>query len=379
MYSYFTSESVTEGHPDKVCDRISDAVLDALLAQDPESRCACETSATPEEVCVMGEVTSKACVDYEALVREILREVGYEDYASRVKTSVHIHSQSPDIDGAVTKTDGQLGAGDQGIMFGYATNETESFMPLPFRLATTLASELALLRRRGKCSWLRSDGKTQVTVRYEGDRAVSLDCIVVSAQHTEDISQDEIRDALYKYLIVPTISQTGLDYSKCRFLINPSGRFVLGGPDADSGLTGRKIIVDTYGGAARHGGGAFSGKDPSKVDRSGAYMARKIAKTIVSSGVAKRCEVQLGYAIGIAEPVSVFVDTFGTSSVPDEVLTVWVRENFDLRPASIIASLDLKRPIYKRLSSYGHFGRPELDLTWERLDNEIVESLRKKA
>ena len=376
MYMYFTSESVTEGHPDKVCDRISDAVLDALLALDPDSRCACECTAVPGIITLMGEITSKANVDYECIVRKTLKEVGYDYYADNAKIINNIHSQSPDISDAVTKDGGSIGAGDQGIMFGYATAETENLMPLPYTIATTLAFRLAELRKSGKYDWILSDGKTQVTLKYEKGKAIGVSCVVVSTQHKECVTQAESSETLKRDLIFPTLEEYKLDYSDCRFLINPSGRFVLGGPDADSGLTGRKIIVDTYGGASRHGGGAFSGKDPSKVDRSAAYMARKIAKTVVSSGIADRCEVQLAYAIGISEPVSLFVETFGTGKVSDEVIRDWIRKNYDLSPASIIRTLGLKRPIYKNLSSYGHFGRKELDLSWEVTEPEKVDSLK---
>ncbi len=377
MFSYFSSESVTEGHPDKVCDRISDSVLDALLSQDPSSRCACECTATPGLITLMGEVTSEARINYEDVAREALREIGYDEYAKNAEIRCYIHSQSPDISGAVTKDDGALGAGDQGIMFGYAVNETESLMPLSYVCATTLAKDLAGLRKSGKYPWILPDGKTQVTLKYEDGKVAGVSCVIVSTQHTEDITQEKIAEILKKDLIFPVLNGFNLDYSDCAFLINPSGRFVLGGPDADSGLTGRKIIVDTYGGASRHGGGAFSGKDPSKVDRSAAYMARKIAKTIVSSGAASRCEIQLAYAIGIEKPVSVFVETFGTGKLSDCELRDWVVSEFDLSPASIINSLGLKRPIYKALSSYGHFGRTDALLPWEEVSSSQINKLKK--
>ncbi len=379
MCTFFSSESVTEGHPDKVCDRIADAVLDALLASDPDSRCACEVTAQPGRINIMGEITSKAHVDYEAVVRDVLNEVGYEDYSRCAEICVDVHTQSPDINGAVTKSDEQLGAGDQGIMFGYACNETSQFMPLSYVLATQLACNLAQLRKSGSFPWLRSDGKTQVTLSYRDGIPSGVECVVVSTQHTEDVSQKFLRDELIEKLIKPVLSRTGLDYSHCNYLVNPSGRFVLGGPDADTGLTGRKIVVDTYGGAGHHGGGAFSGKDPSKVDRSAAYMARHIAKTVVASKVAAKCEIQLAYAIGVVEPVSVFVDTFGTGRISDGKIREWVEKNFDLRPASIISYLKLKKPIYRNLAAYGHFGRTDIDLTWEKIDQSKVNSLSAEA
>ncbi len=377
MYALFTSESVTEGHPDKVCDQISDAVLDSLLAQDPYSRCACEVTAQPGKISVMGEITTRAEVDYEAIVRKTLKEVGYDHYAEHAEVSVAIHNQSPDINGAVTKDNDELGAGDQGIMFGYANNETEQLMPASFAVANELAFELANMRKSGKYPWIKSDGKTQVTLRYDHRVPIGVECVVVSTQHSENVDREYIEKILTQDLIIPVLNRFKLDYKDCKFLINPSGRFVLGGPDADTGLTGRKIVVDTYGGAGHHGGGAFSGKDPSKVDRSAAYQARQIAKTIVASGAATKCEVELAYAIGVPQPVSVFVETFSSGKVPGDVLCKWVRENWDLRPSKIIEKLGLRKPIYRQLAAYGHFGRKDVELPWEYVDPSKVESLRK--
>lgn len=377
MYALFTSESVTEGHPDKVCDQIADAILDALLTIDSSSRCACEVTAQPGKISIMGEITTKAKIDYEKVVRKTLVEVGYDDYAKNAKVEVSIHEQSPDINGAVTKSDDELGAGDQGIMFGYANNETDQYMPASIAIANKLAFELAQMRKSGKYPWIKSDGKTQVTLRYDHRIPVGVECVVVSTQHTEDVKQDFIEKTLINDLVIPVLNSFKLDYTGCKFLINPSGRFVLGGPDADTGLTGRKIVVDTYGGAGHHGGGAFSGKDPSKVDRSAAYQARQIAKTIVAPGAATRCEVELAYAIGIPQPVSVFVETFSTGKVPGDVLCNWVKSNWDLRPVKIIENLGLKKPIYRQLAAYGHFGRTDLNLPWEQIDQKKVDSLKK--
>ena len=376
----FTSESVTEGHPDKVCDQISDSILDAILTQDSSARVACETCCTTGMVLVMGEITTSAYVDIPSLVRTRLKEIGYDKEAGfdcdSVAVITSIDEQSPDIAMGVdqsfeTRQDEKdvqdNGAGDQGLMFGYANDDTEELMPLPISLAQKLAKRLAIVRKSGNAPFLRPDGKSQVTVEYVDDKAVRIDAVVVSTQHSEDIGQEELRDFVIDQIIKPVIPVNMID-SETKIFVNPTGRFVVGGPQGDSGLTGRKIIVDTYGGFARHGGGAFSGKDPTKVDRSAAYAARYIAKNVVASGVAKECEIQLAYAIGVAQPVSVMADTFGTGIVPDEVISKAVKEVFDLRPTAIIRDLDLKRPIYSDIASYGHFGRTDLDLPWERCD-----------
>ena len=379
---YFTSESVTEGHPDKVCDRVSDAILDAMLAQDPQSRVACETVCTTGMVMVMGEITTKAQVDIPAIVREAICETGFDSPAAgfngntcAVLTS--IDKQSPDISMGVSASlerksgeedDYNLnGAGDQGMMFGYACDETPELMPLPISLAHRLARRLAEVRKDGTLDYLRPDGKTQVTVEYEGDRPVRVDTVVISTQHAENVSQEQIRFDMLKYVVEPVIDPALLD-GNTRYFVNPTGRFVIGGPAGDSGLTGRKIIVDTYGGYAAHGGGCFSGKDPTKVDRSAAYAARYVAKNIVAAGLARRCEVELAYAIGVARPVSVMVNTDGTGKFDDEALADAVKRVFDLRPAAIIDALDLRRPIYRQTSAYGHMGRTDIDLPWERTD-----------
>ena len=379
---YFTSESVTEGHPDKVCDRVSDAILDAMLAQDPQSRVACETVCTTGMVMVMGEITTKAQVDIPAIVREAICETGFDSPAAgfngntcAVLTS--IDKQSPDISMGVSASlerksgeedDYNLnGAGDQGMMFGYACDETPELMPLPISLAHRLARRLAEVRKDGTLDYLRPDGKTQVTVEYEGDRPVRVDTVVISTQHAENVSQEQIRLDMLKYVVEPVIDPALLD-GNTRYFVNPTGRFVIGGPAGDSGLTGRKIIVDTYGGYAAHGGGCFSGKDPTKVDRSAAYAARYVAKNIVAAGLARRCEVELAYAIGVARPVSVMVNTDGTGKLDDEALADAVKRVFDLRPAAIIDALDLRRPIYRQTSAYGHMGRTDIDLPWERTD-----------
>ena len=379
---YFTSESVTEGHPDKVCDRVSDAILDAMLAQDPQSRVACETVCTTGMVMVMGEITTKAQVDIPAIVREAICETGFDSPAAgfngntcAVLTS--IDKQSPDISMGVSASlerksgeedDYNLnGAGDQGMMFGYACDETPELMPLPISLAHRLARRLAEVRKDGTLDYLRPDGKTQVTVEYEGDRPVRVDTVVISTQHAENVSQEQIRFDMLKYVVEPVIDPALLD-GNTRYFVNPTGRFVIGGPAGDSGLTGRKIIVDTYGGYAAHGGGCFSGKDPTKVDRSAAYAARYVAKNIVAAGLARRCEVELAYAIGVARPVSVMVNTDGTGKLDDEALADAVKCVFDLRPAAIIDALDLRRPIYRQTSAYGHMGRTDIDLPWERTD-----------
>jgi S-adenosylmethionine synthetase len=386
----FTSESVTEGHPDKICDQISDAVLDAFLANDPNARVACEVAVTTGLVLVTGEITSSSgYVDIPALVRNTIKEIGYTrakygfDYQTcAVLTS--IDEQSPEIAQAVSKAlearEGRMtedeieaiGAGDQGLMFGFACNETPELMPLPISLAHRLARRLTEVRKNGTLSYLRPDGKTQVTVEYdENGRPVRVDTIVVSAQHSDEVTQDTIKRDIMEHVIRPIVPADMLD-EQTKYFINPTGSFVVGGPQGDAGLTGRKIIVDTYGGYARHGGGAFSGKDPTKVDRSGAYAARYVAKNIVAAGLADKCEVQVAYAIGVAQPVSIYVDTFGTGKVSDEVLEELVRKHFDLRPAGIIRMLDLRRPIYKQTATYGHFGRDDLDLPWERVDKAEV-------
>ncbi len=388
----FTSESVTEGHPDKVCDAISDAVLDACMEQDPTSRVACETSVTTGLVLVMGEITTKANLDIQKLVRETIRDIGYDrgKYGFDCDTCAVITAldkQSADIamgvDKALEAKENEMsdedidaiGAGDQGMMFGYACNETPELMPFPIALAHKLSRRLTEVRKNGTLRYLRPDGKTQVTVEYdENDKPVRLDAVVLSTQHGPEVSQEQIHADIKKYVFDPVLPAEMID-EKTRFYINPTGRFVIGGPHGDSGLTGRKIIVDTYGGYARHGGGAFSGKDCTKVDRSAAYAARYVAKNLVAAGLADKCEIQLSYAIGVARPTSVQVTTFGTGKLSDEKLTEIVRQNFDLRPAGIIKMLDLRRPIYRQTASYGHFGRTDIDLPWEHTDR--VEALRK--
>ena len=367
----FTSESVTEGHPDKISDNISDAILDALMEQDPMSRVACETAITTDYVLIMGEITTKAKVDYEKIARETIREIGYDSdekgfNCDTCKVNVLLDSQSADI---------AMGAGDQGMMFGYATNETDEYMPYPIALAHKLTKKLTEVRKDGTLPYLRADGKSQVTVEYdENGRPVHVNAVVISSQHAAEVSQEQIHEDIRKYVIDPVVPQELTD-ENTKYFINPTGRFVIGGPNGDSGLTGRKIIVDTYGGYARHGGGAFSGKDCTKVDRSAAYAARYVAKNIVAAGLADKCEIQLSYAIGVAQPTSIMVDTFGTGKLSDEKLVEIIRENFDLRPAGIIKMLDLRRPIYKQTAAYGHFGRNELNLPWEQLDK--VEILKK--
>ena len=388
----FTSESVTEGHPDKMCDAISDAILDALLAQDPMSRVACETATTTGMVLVMGEITTKAYVDIQKIVRDTVREIGYTrgKYGFDADTCgviTAIDEQSTDIamgvDKALEAKENQMndeqidaiGAGDQGMMFGYATNETEEYMPYAIMLAHKLTRQLTKVRKDGTLSYLRPDGKSQVTVEYdENDKPVRLDAVVLSTQHDPDVTQEQIHKDIKKYVFDPILPKEMVD-ENTKYYINPTGRFVIGGPHGDSGLTGRKIIVDTYGGYARHGGGAFSGKDCTKVDRSAAYAARYVAKNIVAAGLAEKCEIQLSYAIGVAQPTSIMVDTFGTGKLHDDKLVEIIRENFDLRPAGIIKMLDLRRPIYKQTSSYGHFGRTDVDLPWEKLDK--VDLLKK--
>lgn len=387
----FTSESVTEGHPDKICDQISDAVLDALLAKDPMSRVACETAITTGLVLVMGEITTESYVDIQKIVRDTIREIGYDrsDYGFDANTCgviVALDEQSRDIAMGVDNslevkenlTEDELakiGAGDQGMMFGYATNETEEYMPFPISLAHKLTKQLAKVRKDGTLKYLRPDGKAQVTVEYdENGKPVHLNAIVLSTQHDEDVTTEQLRRDVKKHVLDVILPADMIDETT-KIYINPTGRFVIGGPNGDSGLTGRKIIVDTYGGYARHGGGAFSGKDCTKVDRSASYAARYVAKNIVAAGLADRCEIQLSYAIGVAEPTSIMVDTFGTGKLDDEVLVDIVRKNFDLRPAGIIQMLDLRKPIYKQTAAYGHFGRLDLDLPWERTDK--AEILRK--
>lgn len=388
----FTSESVTEGHPDKMCDAISDAILDALLEQDPMSRVACETATTTGLVLVMGEITTKAYVDIQKIVRDTIREIGYTrgKYGFDADTCgviTAIDEQSGDIAMGVDKaleakehkmTDDQIeaiGAGDQGMMFGFATNETEEYMPYPIALAHKLARQLTKIRKDGTLPYLRPDGKTQVTVEYdENGKPARLDAVVLSTQHDPDVTQEQIHEDIKKHVFDAILPQELVD-ENTKFFVNPTGRFVIGGPHGDSGLTGRKIIVDTYGGYARHGGGAFSGKDCTKVDRSAAYAARYVAKNIVAAGLADKCEIQLSYAIGVAHPTSIMVDTFGTGKVSNEKLVEIIRENFDLRPAGIIKMLDLRRPIYKQTAAYGHFGRHDVDLPWEKLDR--VEDLKK--
>ncbi|KJS81490.1 MAG: S-adenosylmethionine synthetase [Peptococcaceae bacterium BICA1-8] len=393
LRKFFTSESVTEGHPDKICDQISDAVLDAIFQCDPQARVACETAVTTGLVLVMGEITTSCYVDIPKIVRETLRDIGYtrakygfDSDTCAVITS--IDEQSSDIalgvDKALEAKTGEMlddlieaiGAGDQGMMFGYASNETPEYMPLPISLAHKLTKKLSDVRKNNELDYLLPDGKSQVTVEYEGDNPLRVDTVVISTQHSSAVDLETIRKDVIEKVIKPVISAELID-DKTRYLINPTGRFVIGGPQGDSGLTGRKIIVDTYGGMARHGGGAFSGKDPTKVDRSAAYAARYVAKNVVAAGLADRCEIQLAYAIGVAHPVSVLVETFGTNKVAEEKISHAINKVFDLRPAAIIKDLDLRKPIYRQIAAYGHFGRPDLDLPWERLDR--VEQLKKEV
>ena len=380
MKTILTSESVTRGHPDKVCDQISDAILDAILAQDPEAHVACEVTAWTDNVNIMGEVTAAAHPDYEAIARRVIRDIGYDKPgvgfdANSCRVSVNLHTQSPDIaQGVDHKAQEDTGAGDQGMMFGYACRETEDLMPLPITLAVRLAKRLEQVRRDGTLPWLLPDGKSQVSVEYEDGKPVRIATVVISAQHSASVPTETLREAIRREVIDPALPEELVD-EETAYFINPTGRFVIGGPAGDSGLTGRKIIADTYGGAARHGGGACSGNDPTKVDRTGAYMARYLAKNIVAAGLADRCEAQLAYAIGLADPVSVMVDTFGTGKVSDEALAAWVTEHVDMRPGVMIRRFGLRSPIYHTVSCYGHFGENARSLPWEQTD--LSEELRK--
>lgn len=380
---FFTSESVTEGHPDKMADQISDSILDAIYAQDPNGRVACETMITTGMVIIAGEVTTTATIDIPSIVRKTIKEIGYDrgKYGFDAETCavmVSLDKQSPDISiGVSRKNEDDQGAGDQGLMFGYATNETTELMPLPIMLAHKLTMRLAKVRKDKTLSYLRADGKSQVTVKYNNGKAVNVNAIVISTQHSDDVSTEKIKEDIIKHVITPELPKGLYDLKKLDIHVNPTGRFVVGGPMGDCGLTGRKIIVDTYGGMGHHGGGAFSGKDPSKVDRSACYMARYIAKNIVAAGIADKCEVQLAYAIGVADPVSVKTDTFGTEKISSDKIQKLIRKHFNLKPAGIIKTLQLRRPIYKKTAAYGHFGRNEPEFTWERTDK--AEELKKDA
>ena len=381
MRRLFTSESVTEGHPDKICDQIADAVLDAILAKDPDAHVACECCATTGMVLVMGEITTSAYVPIDQIARNKIVEIGYDRAkygfdGQSCAVLVSVDEQSPDIAMGVGRGDENMGAGDQGMMFGYACDETPEYMPLAISLAHKLTRALAQARKSGRLPYLRPDGKAQVTVEYDDDRPVRVEAVVISTQHAPEVTHEQIERDMIEQIIRPVVSAELLD-ENTKFFINPTGRFVVGGPQGDSGLTGRKIIVDSYGGYARHGGGAFSGKDPSKVDRSAAYALRHVAKNLVAAGLCRRCEVGVAYAIGVARPVSVFVDSEGTGALPDDELAKIVEKTFDLRPAAIIRRLNLKRPIYQQVAAYGHFGRDDLDLPWERLD--MVDALRAAA
>lgn len=386
MKKYFTSESVTEGHPDKIADQISDAVLDALLAEDPQSRVACETLVTTGQIHVAGEITTKAYVDIAKIARQTVVDIGYDRAkygfdGNSCGVLISVDEQSSDIalgvDNSLETKGGaaqELGAGDQGMMFGYATNETDTYMPMPIYLADQLALQLTKVRKTGVLPYLRPDGKTQVTVEYENDKPVRVETVVVSSQHAPEITHEQITQDIIREVVKKIIPAKMLD-DKTKYYINPTGRFVIGGPAGDCGLTGRKIIVDTYGGMARHGGGAFSGKDPSKVDRSAAYAARHVAKNVVAAGLADKCEIQLAYAIGVAQPVSILVDTFGTGKIAEDKIVELIKKNFQLSPSGIIRELDLLRPIYKKTAAYGHFGRKDVEFPWEKLDK--VEALKK--